>query len=434
MRCVAFTKGSTTRRLAADLARTMSLASLAAFAAVLPTSTHAQGRGVSAPRPVARAATGLAADSVARQTIAPGVEHARYVRNAGPLIINVVRIDRRTASVSIEHGRAKDALTGRETTSSIVQRRSAKGAQVLVAVNADFFNLKTGESENNQVVAGEWWKGQKVTDSPYDTFRNPHIQFGVDGRGAPLIDRFVFEGVAMGGGHRLPILTLNSNPSGTPEGTAFYTWRFGTVTPRDTSRATAELALIEAGHRGDTLMYVRRGAPVGNSGSLIPPLGAVLAGYGPRSKEVAAFANADTIRVLMGVGPTQSRAPLDVVIGGWPRILRDGVDVSSRAAADEGTISRNAEARHPRTAVGFSRDSSVLYLVTVDGRSAKSVGVTLEELSGLMHELGAAHAMNFDGGGSTTMVVRGKIVNTPSDPTGEREIGSALLVLAKTKP
>ena len=42
--------------------------------------------------------------------------------------------------------------------------------------------------------------------------------------------------------------------------------------------------------------------------------------------------------------------------------------------------------------------------------------------------------MNFDGGGSTTMVVRGKIVNTPSDPTGEREIGSALLVLAKTKP
>ena len=389
MRCVAFTKGSTTRRLAADLARTMSLASLAAFAAVLPTSTDAQGRGVSAPRPVARAAsaaTRLAADSVARQTIAPGVEHARYVRNAGPLIINVVRIDRRTASVSIEHGRAKDALTGRETTSSIVQRRTAKGAQVLVAVNADFFNLKTGESENNQVVAGEWWKGQKVTDSPYDTFRNPHIQFGVDGRGAPLIDRFVFEGVAMGGGHRLPILTLNSNPSGTPEGTAFYTWRFGTVTPRDTSRATAELALIEAGHRGDTLMYVRRGAP------------------------------------------------LDVVIGGWPRILRDGVDVSSRAAADEGTISRNAEARHPRTAVGFSRDSSVLYLVTVDGRSAKSVGVTLEELSGLMHELGAAHAMNFDGGGSTTMVVRGKIVNTPSDPTGEREIGSALLVLAKTKP
>ena len=148
----------------------------------------------------------------------------------------------------------------------------------------------------------------------------------------------------------------------------------------------------------------------------------------------AAFADGDTIRVLVGVGPTQSRHPLELVIGGWPRILRDGVDVSTRAAADEGTISRNAEAKHPRSAVGFSRDSSVLFMVTVDGRSAKSVGVTLEELAALMKELGAAHAMNFDGGGSTTMVVRGKVVNSTSDATGEREVGSALLVLAKPKP
>ena len=73
-------------------------------------------------------------------------------------------------------------------------------------------------------------------------------------------------------------------------------------------------------------------------------------------------------------------------------------------------------------------------MVTVDGRSAKSVGVTLEELAALMKELGAAHAMNFDGGGSTTMVVRGKVVNSTSDATGEREVGSALLVLAKPKP
>jgi hypothetical protein len=39
--------------------------------------------------------------------------------------------------------------------------------------------------------------------------------------------------------------------------------------------------------------------------------------------------------------------------------------------------------------------------------------------------------MNFDGGGSTTMVVKDNIVNTPSDGTGEREVGNALLVLSK---
>jgi hypothetical protein len=420
MDCVAFT-----------YARAATLVAVASIA--LQSPVGAQG-APTLRRSAPSAAGTIAADSTARETLAPGVVHARYVRNAGPFIINVVRIDRRTASVAFEHGRAQEALAGREKTTSIAQRRTAKGATVLAAVNADFFNLKTGESENNVVVNGEWWKGQKVTDSPYDTFRNPHIQFGIDSRGAPLIDRFVFEGMALAGAHRVPILTLNANPSGNPEGTALYTWRFGTLTPRDTARATAELTLAEAGRRGDTLLYVRRGVPLGSSGNVIPPLGAVLAGYGPRSKEVAAFADADTVRVLVGVAPQQSRAPLDLVIGGWPRILRDGVDVSTRAAADEGTISRNAEVRHPRTAIGFSRDSSVVYLVTVDGRSATSVGMTLEELSALFRELGAAHAMNFDGGGSTTMVIRGKIVNAPTDPTGEREVGSALLLLAKPKP
>jgi exopolysaccharide biosynthesis protein len=97
----------------------------------------------------------------------------------------------------------------------------------------------------------------------------------------------------------------------------------------------------------------------------------------------------------------------------------------------EGTISRNAEARHPRSAIGFSRDSSTLFLLVVDGRTQKSVGMTLVELAALMRRLGAWQAMNFDGGGSTTLVVGGSIVNAPSDATGEREVGNALLVVRR---
>jgi exopolysaccharide biosynthesis protein len=99
----------------------------------------------------------------------------------------------------------------------------------------------------------------------------------------------------------------------------------------------------------------------------------------------------------------------------------------------EGTISRNAEARHPRTAVGFSRDSSTLFLLVVDGRSTASVGMTLVELAALMRRVGAWQALNFDGGGSTTMIVDGAIVNTPSDTTGEREVGNALLVVVRER-
>ena len=105
------------------------------------------------------------------------------------------------------------------------------------------------------------------------------------------------------------------------------------------------------------------------------------------------------------------------------------VEVGFLAATLEGTISRNAEMRHPRTSVGFSRDSSTLYILTVDGRSQASVGMTLVELASVMRELGAWQAMNFDGGGSTTMVVDGKVVNHPSDKEGERAVGNALLVV-----
>ena len=87
--------------------------------------------------------------------------------------------------------------------------------------------------------------------------------------------------------------------------------------------------------------------------------------------------------------------------------------------------------RHPRTAIGFSRDSSTLYLLTVDGRSENSGGMTLVELATMMRRLGAWQAMNFDGGGSTTMVIDGALVNKPSDTTGEREVGNVLAVVKK---
>ena len=45
-----------------------------------------------------------------------------------------------------------------------------------------------------------------------------------------------------------------------------------------------------------------------------------------------------------------------------------------------------------------------------------------------MRALGARDALNLDGGGSTTMVIRGTLVTRPSDATGERPIGDAILV------
>ncbi len=69
-----------------------------------------------------------------------------------------------------------------------------------------------------------------------------------------------------------------------------------------------------------------------------------------------------------------------------------------------------------------------MYFIAVDGRTRISVGMSLVEFADLMLASGAYQGMNLDGGGSTTLVIDGKIVNAPSDPTGERPIGNCLLL------
>jgi hypothetical protein len=367
------------------------------------------------------------------QTLSTGVSYQYWVDPSGPFAIHLVTVDLRRRDIDLRVARARDALRGREKPSEMVKRATASGTNVLAAINADFFNLGTGENENNQVIAGEWWKGLKVTDSPYDTYDNAHVQFGVDAARRPFMDRYLLDAKAFVRGTATPITTLNFNPSGNPEGTALYTSRYGAKTPLDTTRRTTEATMIAAGRHGDTLLYLRRGGVSATSGSPIPANGAVIAAYGPGSRldEVRGMADGDTVRVVLTTLPRTGAGAPTILVGGWPRILRDGIDVAVDAPTVEGTVSTNAERRHPRSAIGFSRDSSTLYLLVVDGRSQKSVGMTLVELATFMRRLGAWQAMNFDGGGSSTMVVGGAVVNVPSDSAGERAVGNALLVVKR---
>lgn len=70
--------------------------------------------------------------------------------------------------------------------------------------------------------------------------------------------------------------------------------------------------------------------------------------------------------------------------------------------------------RNPRTALGFNRNTAKLYLAVIDGRSSDSVGMTFEETARFMQDLGCTDAVNFDGGGSSAMVINGTLKNKPS--------------------
>lgn len=133
-------------------------------------------------------------------------------------------------------------------------------------------------------------------------------------------------------------------------------------------------------------------------------------------------------RVVAPGWPLAQGAPAAVdVVGGYPELLDRG-----RRAGDL-AVSANpgfGASRHPRTAVAVGVDEARAWLVVVDGRQGDySTGMTLPELTELLESLGAEEALNLDGGGSSTLVVGGRVVNRPSDETGERAVANALLLI-----
>jgi exopolysaccharide biosynthesis protein len=120
-----------------------------------------------------------------------------------------------------------------------------------------------------------------------------------------------------------------------------------------------------------------------------------------------------------------------MVVGGWGRLVQDGRNVAALTDAHDGSRSGFSAARHPRSAVGVTRDSSALLLVVVDGRRPWSVGMSLEELAQRLLSFGAVQGANLDGGGSSTLWVGGTVVNYPSDTAGERPVANAVVVLRR---
>jgi hypothetical protein len=90
-------------------------------------------------------------------------------------------------------------------------------------------------------------------------------------------------------------------------------------------------------------------------------------------------------------------------------------------------------ARNPRTLAGRTADGTIV-LATIDGRQTTSVGATLAETAQVAQALGMVDAVNLDGGGSTTLSVRGALANQPSGSSGERAVGDALVYIDSPLP
>ena len=96
------------------------------------------------------------------------------------------------------------------------------------------------------------------------------------------------------------------------------------------------------------------------------------------------------------------------VLSFGPALVTDG-EISVTKNEEVG----KAMASNPRTAIGIYEDGHYVFVVS-DGRTDESEGLCLYELAEFLQELGVETAYNLDGGGSSTMVYQGEVVNNPT--------------------
>lgn len=382
------------------------------------------------------------------KTLGEGVVLKQYVQPfyRSPQIMNVLEVDLRHPAVRVdaEVGTGKvyrpDPTGGREVVSATVQRLGA-----LAAVNADFFPW-TGDPLNLHIQNGE------LVSEP----SAERAVFGLTADGAVLFGAPLWRGqVEAEGAAPFPLHGIN-RPVQANE-CILVTSRWGETYPLPNGAVAWQLLELQGvpalggevrARLGDALTGIpscpvpEGGALLVAQGSALEPLRALGAGAAltlrftvePGREMVALVPNkAETATRLAARSYWRRHHGTDLwsravmAVGGGPWLIRQGQILID--APQQGFNEGFSQNRHPRTAVGVTAEGKLL-LVTVDGRQPMSGGMSLYELAQLMQQLGATDAINLDGGGSTTLAIRGGIVvNSPSEGK-ERPVANAVVVYA----
>ena len=339
------------------------------------------------------------------RVIAPGVALTVFVDRRVPVRAYVLTIDP-SQGAKIGFALSNDRLAGTATTSDI-----ARSSGAVAAVNGDF-GYTSGRPVHPMALDGTL---VQTTDAL-------GVLFSLAADGTMRIAPPTQETVSVtetDSGETWPIAHWNDGRPTAGEMTAYTAAGAGLDQPRP---FTCSARLLPSGNPSPTADGLSRDYTVDQSGcfssSMSPGDGVVL----------SAAPTTDEATFLRSLSPGES---LQVAWSfGWPGVT-DAIG-GDRVLVNDGKVSLapcvgSVCSRNPRTAIGLTADGRIL-IVVVDGRQKTSVGMSIQELAAFMADrLGAQVAMNLDGGGSSTMVVRGGVVNQPGDGF-QRGVSSAVLV------
>lgn len=345
------------------------------------------------PSPTPEGFTAAASDA-----LASGVTHTRFVRKGNALVVDVARVPAGGPATLRTVLSNNDIDGGLERTSGMCQR-----VNCVVGINGDFHHLETGQPVGGLVAGGEMLR------SPVPS----HHQLMFTPSGAVAAGQLKWSGRLMASDLRDVQLT-DVNRDRAENAVVLYTPAWGHSTSSNAYGAEMTLQVTEpAGpvRLGQTSLVNITGFVDGVGNAAIPYDGLVVSAHG-----TGAAALRDLwARVQSGAASSHALLRLEAAtdasesLGGTPVLVHDGKPF----VGNDGSAFMAGQ--QPRTIVGWTAAGDVL-LVTIDGRQpGYSEGISLPDAARLMVGLGAAEALNLDGGGSTTFVANGTVVNQPSD-------------------
>ena len=376
----------------------------------------------------------LAAAGETAATVYTGWDGRRTDR--GPWHVNVLRIDPRRFTGRL-FGTFGPDLFQRERTSELAQRHRATAA-----VNAGYFVLDPASGAPGDPAGAGVYDGRVLSES---IDGRPVLVLHDDARHGSIrrthwVGRMRVGGdtVALDGLNRVPGLIRNCGGDRTDEPTSrprhdftctddaelvAFTRRYGDSTPTGPGREV----VVE--HGVVTSVSDSRGTSLGRGQHSVQATGS-------DTDVLAAVRVGDRLRLglrLRSRGARLRTPPGTTVTNGGPLLVRHGtIRITQRR---DGFVHPDNPSfaygfvlkRNPRTLAGIDARGRTV-LITVDGRTAADLGLSIRESADVARSLGLVEAINLDGGGSTTMVVHGAVISRPSDTTGERPVGDALLI------
>lgn len=335
-----------------------------------------------------------------KQVINSGTNLTKYKRftDKGWLEINVVDIDLKDKNTTVSTLTSANGLQTFQNVKTMLTNEK----NCIAAINADFFN---GTSKKGNIIGMTVKDGKMLTSTYFENeIKDTMASFYIDDEDGSAFDYFSNDITLsnLSNDAELKIGEINKWSSNY-EYPVLYTSDWG----EKSLGQSLDIFMTELVVENDKVREIRNG---GDAVS-IPEDGYVICAIGEAAENINNnFRVGNRVSLDIDIGLDIERVKM--AVSGGAMLVKEG-KVCSFSHMIYGT--------NPRTAIGISRDGHTVYLITIDGRQASSVGVTQQELAEIIAEKGIYTAMNLDGGGSTSMVVRElgdaepTLENSPSD-------------------